>query len=104
MNLALTKEWINLNPLSFLRDIGPRFAHAQKEHYRTTFQTVESRLAGLLLHLAGGESSVTGFTQGDLAEQLATYRETVTNSMDALKEDRLIEIGRKRITSLTGKP
>jgi CRP-like cAMP-binding protein len=103
MNVSLIEGWIDLSPLTFLREIGPRFVHAQGEHYQTTFQTVESRLARLLLKLAGDESSVTGFTQGDFAEQLSTYRETVTNSMDSLKEDRLIEIGRKRIILLNKK-
>jgi CRP-like cAMP-binding protein len=103
MNLSLIEEWIELNPLTFLREIGPRFAYTQGEHYRQTFQTVDSRLARLLLNLAGEGSSVTGFTQGDFAEQLATYRETVTNSMDSLREDRLVEIGRKKITILNKK-
>jgi CRP/FNR family cyclic AMP-dependent transcriptional regulator len=103
MSLPLASELIASIPLIIFEEIGPRLAHAQAEHYRTTFQTVESRLAGLLLKLAGGESSVTGFTQGDLAAQLATYRETVTNVMDSLREDRLIEIGRKKITILNKK-
>jgi CRP-like cAMP-binding protein len=103
MSVALIEGWVDSNPLTFLQEIGPRLAHVQGEHYQTTFQTVESRLARLLLSLAGEESVVTGFTQGDFAEQLATYRETVTNSMDSLREDRLIEIGRKRITLLNKK-
>jgi CRP-like cAMP-binding protein len=103
MNLSLIEEWINANPLSILREIGPRFAYAQGEHYRTTFQTVESRLAGLLLNLAGEELSVTGFTQGDFAEQLSTYRETITKVMDSLRDDKLVEIGRKKITLLNKK-
>jgi CRP/FNR family cyclic AMP-dependent transcriptional regulator len=100
MDTSLVTEWINSNPLPILQEIGPHLAHVESEHYRATFQAIESRLAGLLLNLAGEESSVTGFTQGDLAARLATYRETVTNVMDSLREDRLIEIGRKRITIL----
>lgn len=103
MNVSLVTEWIASNPLTIFQEIGPRFAYAQSEHYRTTFQSVESRLAGLLLKLAGEESSVIGFTQGDLSKMLATYRETITNSMDSLREDRLIEIGRKKITILNKK-
>ncbi|MFP5261014.1 MAG: Crp/Fnr family transcriptional regulator [Blastocatellia bacterium] len=103
MDVSLVSEWINSNPISILQEIGPHLAYVEAEHYRTTFQTVESRLAGLLLNLAGDESEVSGFTQGELAEKLATYRETVTNVMDSLREDRLIEIGRKKITILNKK-
>jgi CRP-like cAMP-binding protein len=103
MDIPLATEWISSSPLRILKDIGPRFAHAQAEHYRTTFQTVESRLAGLLLNLAGEGATVGGLTHGDLAAQLATYRETITNSIDSLRGERLIEIGRKRITILNKK-
>jgi CRP-like cAMP-binding protein len=100
MNLALVEEWVKTNSLEILKMIGARFAAVEVEHYRSTFQTVDSRLAGLLLELAGDESSVTGFTQEQLADQLATYRETVTNALDSLKQDGTIEIGRLRITIL----
>lgn len=103
MDFATVTEFINANSINILREIGPRFACVEVDYYRTTFQTVDSRLAGLLLDLAGEESAVEGLTQQDLAEQLATYRETVTNAMDALREDGLIEIGRKRITLLNKK-
>jgi CRP-like cAMP-binding protein len=103
MDIPLAMEWASSGPLKILEEIGPRFAHAQAEHYQTTFQTVESRLAGLLLNLAGEGATVGGLTHGDLAEKLSTYRETITNSIDSLREGRLIEIGRKRITILNKK-
>jgi hypothetical protein len=78
MDVSLVTEWANSNPISILQELGPHLAYVEAEHYRASFQTVESRLAGLLLKLAGEESEVSGFTQGDLAAQLATYRETVT--------------------------
>ncbi|MFP5262508.1 MAG: Crp/Fnr family transcriptional regulator [Blastocatellia bacterium] len=103
MDIPLAIEWASSSPLRILQEIGPRFVHAQAEHYRTTFQMVESRLAGLLLNLAGEGATVGGLTHGDLAEKLSTYRETITNSIDSLREGRLIEIGRKRITILNKK-
>jgi CRP/FNR family transcriptional regulator, cyclic AMP receptor protein len=97
MSLQLISDRIKANPLVILEGLGRRLALMEAEHYRAIFQTVESRLAGLLLKLAGAESSVKGFTHEELGEQLGTYRETVTNVLDAMRLDRLIEIGRKRI-------
>ena len=96
-------ELIGPGELSFLQTIGPRLARVELDHYRAIFQNAESRVAALILELAGSESVVTGFTHDDLANQLGIYRETVTNSIDSLKEDRLVNIGRKKITILNKK-
>jgi len=47
---------------------------------------------------AGAASTVKGYTQEDLAEQVAAYRETVTNAIHQMKANGFIEVGRKRIT------
>jgi CRP-like cAMP-binding protein len=94
------REWIRIDPLAIFEELGPRLSILEAEHYRVAFQTAESRLAGLLLELAGGASSVTGLTQEELGQQLGAYRETVTHAINDLKYDRIIEVGRKRITIL----
>jgi CRP-like cAMP-binding protein len=94
------REWIRADPLAIFEELGPRLSALEAEHYRVGFQTVESRLAGLLLGLAGGASIVNGLTQEELGEQLGAYRETVTHALNALKSDRIIEVRRKRITIL----
>jgi hypothetical protein len=66
MHTEQITQWINSDPLSVLQEIGPRFARLQADHYRTQFYTVESRLAALLLDLAGNDSVITGLTHGDL--------------------------------------
>jgi DNA-binding GntR family transcriptional regulator len=53
-----------------------------------------------LLELAGRASSIEGYTHTELSTQLGAYRETVTQALNTLKSDRIIEIGRKRITLL----
>jgi CRP-like cAMP-binding protein len=100
MNVELITEFIKTNPVRILQELGPRLAFVEGEHYRTAFQTVDSRLAGLLLELAGSESIVKGFTHEELGEQVGSYRETVTNILDAMESDKLIEVARKRITLL----
>ena len=56
-----------------------------------------SRIASLLLKLAGGGKEVSGYTHQEMAERLGVYRETVTNGIAELKQDGLIKVGRKRI-------
>jgi CRP-like cAMP-binding protein len=103
MNLELITDRIRENPIKVLEEIGPRLIRIETEHYRTAFQTVGARIAALLLELAGATSSVQYLTQEEIGNVLGVYRETVTMSMRAMKESRLIEIGRKKITILDKK-
>jgi CRP-like cAMP-binding protein len=103
MGLDEATDWAESNQLAVLEEIGPRLAHLQAAHYRTQFYTVESRLASLLLDLAGNDSVITGLTHGDLGDQIGTYRETVTMALRDLRKEKIIEIGRMKITILNKK-
>lgn len=100
MSVDLIREWVKANPLAILEELGPRLAFIEGEHYRTSFQTSDSRVAGLLLELAGPGSKVEGLSHEELGEQLGIYRETVTNVLDAMQSDKIVEVSRKRITIL----
>jgi CRP-like cAMP-binding protein len=100
MDVELIREWIKTNPLEIFQELGPRFARVQGEHYKAEFQISDSRLAGLLLELAGDELRVEGFTHEELGEMIGVYRETVTTVLNTMKLGRLIEIGRKSIRIL----
>ena len=63
----------------------------------------DSRIAAVLLELAGEDSHVLGLTHEELGEKLGVYRETVTLTLDTMKREKLIEIGRKRISLLDKK-
>ena len=66
----------------------------------TAFMGANERVASLLLRLAIHEKEdlvVAGYSHQDLAYMLGTYRETVTNALDHLKSEGLIEVGRKRV-------
>jgi CRP-like cAMP-binding protein len=97
LDVQAVKAWIEPDPFMVLDVIGSRLSYLEAEHYRAEFQLADSRIAGLLLELAGNQSSVEGFTHGEIGERIGLYRETVTMILDALKADQLIEIGRKRI-------
>jgi len=103
MNLELTTEQVRENPVEILERIGPRLIRIETEHYRTAFQIVTSRIAALLLELAGTTSTVQYLTQEEIGSLLGVYRETITTSMRTMKENKLIGIGRKRITILDKK-
>ena len=52
---------------------------------------MESRVAGLLLEIAGAASSVEGYTHQDLGEQIGSYRESVTNAIIKMKVNGFVE-------------
>jgi CRP-like cAMP-binding protein len=97
---AAAKEWIKTDPLSVLEMLGRRLAKIEDEHYRSRFQLADSRIAALLLELAGENSTIAGLTHGEMGKRIGLYRETVTNMLDALKLNGIIEVGRMRIVIL----
>ncbi len=100
MDEDTAKRWARTNPLGLLEKIGCRLAAIEEEHYSSHFQLADSRIAGLLLNLAGKGSVVEGYSHEDLGERLGLYRETVTVILDAWKLDKLIDVGRMKITLL----
>jgi CRP-like cAMP-binding protein len=93
-------DWICQDGITLFQELGPRLGLLETDHYRASFQAAESRVAGLLLEIAGDTSSVEGYTHKDLGEQLGTYRETITNAIHELKMNGFVEVGRMRITIL----
>ena len=93
---------------ALLQIVGQRCTQLETRLVDTTFKSTTARLATLLLQLARsnqalqpGESAelvVVGFSQGELADRLGVYRETVALALRELKEGSIIELGRKYIT------
>ena len=74
------------------------------------FRSVPVRLATLLLRLAGDSkdeapiaATVGGLTHQDLADMLGVYRETVTTALDKFRNNDLIAIGRRQLSSATSR-
>ena len=78
--------------------LNERLQEAEERLHESAFMTMPARTAALLLRLAEDSNEVRGLTHQDLADMLGVYRETVTATLDKLKQDHLLEIGRKRIT------
>ena len=97
--LLSTKPMVALRIFEVL---GRRLREAESRLEEIAFKGIPARLASLLLQLAEeqGGDSIRGLTHQDLGEQIGTYRETTTQTLNAFKADGLIEIGRKRITIL----
>ena len=86
--------------LNLIRQLGPRLVETERKHEQAAFQPVTSRVASLLTRLAKNKKDVVGHTHQEMADMLGVYRETVTNAIAELKADKLVKVGRKRITLL----
>jgi CRP-like cAMP-binding protein len=97
--LLLTKPRVALRIFEVL---GKRLREAEERMEEIGFRGIPARLASLLLELAREQDSDTiqGYTHQDLGEQIGTYRETTTQTLNTFKTRGLIDIGRKRITLL----
>ncbi|MGH2409490.1 MAG: Crp/Fnr family transcriptional regulator [Chloroflexota bacterium] len=98
--LMLDKPTVGLR---ILEAVGQRLVEMTTRLEETAFLGAQERVAALLLRLAvsrDGVLLVEGYSHQDLAYMLGTYRETVTNALDHLKAEGMIEVGRKRVTIL----
>lgn len=98
--LMLDKPTVGMR---ILEAVGQRLVEMTTRLQETTFLGAQERVAALLLRLAihkDGKLVVEGYSHQDLAYMLGTYRETVTNALDHLKAEELIEVGRKRVVLL----
>ena len=84
--------------INILRKVGTRLVEADRQHEQAAFQPVAGRIAAMLLANADKQGNVTGQTQQQIAESLGVYRETVTNAIGEMKTEKVISVGRKRIT------
>ena len=94
--LLMTKPQVALRIFEVL---GQRLRDAETRLEEIAFKGIPARLASLLLHLSEqeGGDTITGLTHQDLGEQIGTYRETTTQTLNTFKAQGLIDIGRKRI-------
>ena len=96
LDAARVRELIRANALALAEKLYPRLAAVEAQHYRSIFQPAESRVAALLLELAGDRTTVEGLTQRDLGERLGVVRETILVAMAALKAKKLIGVERRK--------
>lgn len=97
--LLVTKPKVALR---IFEALGNRLRETESRLEEIAFKGIPARLASLLLQLSDEEGSdtVSGMTHQDLGEQIGTYRETTTQTLNTFKAEGLIDIGRKRIVIL----
>lgn len=102
MNSKAVKKWVEDNP-SIWFELGKRLYQVETDHYKSRFQLADSRIAALLLDLAGQGSTVNGLSHEKIGERVGLNRETVTVILSAMRFDKLIETNKKQITILDKK-
>ncbi len=95
--LVLTRPQVALRILEIT---GSRLRETEEQLESLAFKSIPSRLAALLLRLAGDGNEVAGLTHQDLAEMIGTYRETTTQTLNDMKAEGILEIGRRRLVIL----
>jgi CRP/FNR family transcriptional regulator len=82
-----------------------RLRQANERISRQSFQTVPSRVAGVLSQLVaeeapwrGGEGVTIRMNQADLAQLAGTSRESVSRFLAELERARVVKVGRGRVT------
>ena len=99
LDIPAAKRLIDTNPITVLELLGSRLAGVEVEHYRSRFQSADSRLAAFLLELSES-NKLEGFTHTDLGDLMGMYRETISNTLSVIQEDNMIQISRMKITIL----
>ena len=87
----------------FVEALGSRLTQLESRLEDIAFKSIPARLASLLLKIneeQGEKQVVNGYTHQDFSEMLGTYRETVTQTLNDLKAERLIDIARKQVVLL----
>lgn len=97
--MLVTKPQVALRIFEVL---GRRLRDAEARLAEIAFKSIPARLASLLLQLAEeqGSTTISGLTHQALGEQIGTYRETTTQTLNSFKSAGMIDIGRKKITIL----
>lgn len=103
MNEEQVSQLIKADPIAIARQLYPRLAAAEADHYRTRFQQVGPKLAALILKLAGKGISVEGLAQRELGEKIGVLRETASVALADMKVKKLIAIKRKETIILDRK-
>lgn len=85
--------------MRIVETLGKRLTEMEQQLEEVAFKSLPARLASLLLRLAGetGGNEVAGYTHQELAEILGTYRETITQILNDLRVEGLVQIERKKV-------
>jgi len=85
--------------LRIVEALSNRLIQMERQLEEVAFKSIAARLASLLLRLSAesGSNEVAGYTHQDFAEMLGTYRETITQTLNDLRVNGLVQIERKKM-------
>ncbi len=87
--------------LRFLEQLSARLLDTEAIVEEFAFKSISARLAGLLLRLVGETPDGTiRASHQELADMVATYRETVTLTLNDFRTRGLVELGRRSVRLL----
>lgn len=87
--------------IRMLEEIGQRMHDAQERLGDCAFKGIPARVASLLLKLSDyGAHPIRRISHQDLADMIGVYRETITIRLDHLRDEGIIDIGRREISIL----
>ncbi|MBI2934752.1 MAG: Crp/Fnr family transcriptional regulator [Chloroflexi bacterium] len=95
--LLLSKPQVAVRLVSAL---GRRLDETRTKLEEATFHNAMARVCRTIMRLAGGASELPGLTHQELGDSTGLYRETVTNVLNRLQEQGILELGKKRIVIL----
>jgi CRP/FNR family cyclic AMP-dependent transcriptional regulator len=89
-------------PVKLIAALTRRLRETNERVARQSFQTVPSRVAGVLTQLIAEEEGRSGvtirMTQADLAQLAGTSRESVSRFLATLERAGVVQVGRGRVT------
>jgi CRP/FNR family cyclic AMP-dependent transcriptional regulator len=84
-----------------MQAMGQRVMEAENRLEQMAYSTIASRLAALLLELAGDDpDDVVHATHQELADMLGTWRETISKTLQDFRRRGLVASGRRQLTLL----
>ncbi len=86
--------------IRLLEVLSQRLAETRTKLEETTFRNATERVCRALLRLAGENRELSGLTHQELADSTGLYRETVTNVLNRLQAQGLVELGKRKIIIL----
>ena len=86
--------------LRLVDSLSRRLEETRTRLEEATFQNATARVCRALFRLTRETSELSGLTHQELADSTGLYRETVTNVLNRLQSQRLVELGKKKIIIL----
>lgn len=84
-----------------MQAMGQRVVEAENRLEQVAYRTLASRLAALLLELAGDDSQgIVHATHEELAGMLGTWRETISKTLQVLRRRGLVASGHRQLSLL----